>query len=106
MDALAAATMVLLTCSPDSASCSEMRGARTYETITACREAIPSVVERIKRVSGDVTARCELASDGLGIDPAITGSIEADNRDRATVRVTKFIDGEAITEAYRVPRAE
>ncbi|WP_394885722.1 hypothetical protein ACG873_01360 (plasmid) [Mesorhizobium sp. AaZ16] len=104
MDALTAATMVLLTCSPD-ATCSEMRGAKIYETITACREAMPSVVERIKTVGGKITARCELASDGLGIDPTVTGSIEADDRNQATVRVTRFIDGDAITEAYRVPRS-
>lgn len=96
MDALAAAVMVLLTCSSDS--CREARVAQAYSSIEACRAALPTALREMNADGRQVIGRCET---GRGIDPITTGLID----DTAIVRVTRIDDGEASTSTYRVPRS-
>ena len=106
MDPATAALMVLLSCSPDGSQCREMRGAETYASIAECRDMLPSVLRRLDGADGTVIGRCALAADiSPPIDPMVTGSIPASGHGRATVHVTKFVEGRPVTEAWDVQKA-
>src|SRR5947208_1828692 len=81
----------------------EMRSDRAFETAALCRKELPSVIRRMNHAGKTVSGRCAPAVDQpAGIDPTVTGSTEpgADDPDLATVRVTRIIDGRAITDEY------
>jgi hypothetical protein len=62
MDA-STALMVLLSCAPDAVDCREMRGTQSYQTIGACREALPATLQRLNNEDQHVIGRCTLAAD-------------------------------------------
>ena len=106
MEPATAALMVLLSCSPDGSHCREMRGAEAYGSIAECRDMLPSVLKRLDGADGTVIGRCALAADmSPAIDRVVTGSIPASGAGLATVRVTKFVEGRPVTEAYGVRKA-
>jgi hypothetical protein len=104
---ISAAVMILLMCSGSSADCMEIRSDRTYETTAICREQLPRVVARMNRDGRTVSGRCAAAVDEERpeLDPIITCSTPRDGEPRtATVRVTRMIQGEPVTEEQVVPR--
>jgi len=112
MEPAATALMVLLSCSPDAADCREMRGTETYSSMEACRETLPSVLERLNNADRTVIGRCALAADGAPpVDRMVTASIPAADSDVATggevatVYVTRYVEGRPVTQAYGVQRS-
>jgi hypothetical protein len=111
MEPAATALMILLACSPDALDCREVQLARPYESIAACREALPQAVRRLSTDRIQVVGRCTLAADAVipGVDPIITGSAARGaviKEGYTTVRVTR-LDGRApSTRVYEVPKAD
>jgi hypothetical protein len=111
MEPAATALMILLACSPDALDCREVQLARAYESIVACREALPQVVKRLSSERSQVVGRCTLAADAAipGIDPMITGSAArgaVTKEGYTTVRVTRLDGRTPSTRIYEVPKAD
>lgn len=111
MEPIATALMILLECSPNSLSCREVQLANSYESIAACREALPQAVKRLSSERSQVVGRCTLAADAEipGVDPIVTGSVApavATKEGYATVRVTRLDGGTPFTRVYQVPKAD
>jgi hypothetical protein len=112
MDPATAALMILLSCTPDGHDCREMLGPDRFETMAACREALPPVLKRMRDSARSLMGRCELAADHpADVDPVITGStghgsapVETADESLTTVNVTRFIEGRLVTDAHRVPK--
>jgi hypothetical protein len=105
MDA-SAAVMILLMC-PGGADCMEIRSDRTYETASVCREALPTVVARLTRNGRTVSGHRAPALDEARpeLDPIVTCSTSNPGQpEMATVRVTRMMDGQAISDDWVVPR--
>lgn len=104
MDASATALMMLLVCSSTGEECRELRRAETYPTPAACREALPSVVQRLSGARYHVTGRCMLAAEAPPfLDPLTTGTIAGISGDLVTVYVTRHFREGAVSESYEVP---
>lgn len=103
------AFMVLLFCSSGGVDCREMRGTQSYDTVSACRKALPAVLQRLSGANQHVIGRCALAGDFSGLDGTATGSVSPmgkENDRTATVRVTRLHQGVAVTTSYNVPAGE
>jgi hypothetical protein len=104
MQTAATAIMVLLSCSPNGHDCREIVGEKLFETVGACRKALPGTLRRMTTPSRHVIGRCaEAAHQVPGIDPIVTGTI--DRRDKV-ITVTRFIDGKPVTTEYVVPAVD
>jgi hypothetical protein len=101
MDALSSAVLLMLACSPGAQRCSELRLSQTYATIDACRAALPDTLRKASQPSRPVIGRCVHQDGDPGIDPTVTGMVEAD---LATVRVTRIVGGHTTSSTYRVPK--
>jgi hypothetical protein len=109
MDA-ATALMVLLSCTGDGHNCQEMRASEAYQSVTECREALPSVLRRLTTTERTVIGRCTSAEGGVIVetDPIDTGSISdipGNAEGFATVQVTRLSGGGSVTTSYIVPKS-
>lgn len=103
MSLATSAILVLLSCSPDSQHCREIRHDEAYASIEACRIALPETLRKLSQAGQPVIGRCVSAEGREDVDPITTGSVDADQY--TTVRVTRIEDGRPSVSAYRVPKS-
>ena len=102
------AIMVLLMCSPAGTDCLEIRSERIYESVALCREALPEVLTRTNKADRKVSGRCA-ATENVppGVDPIVTCSTgHRLEPATVTVRVTRIVEGETVSDEWRVPKYE
>lgn len=103
MDPMTSAILVILTCSPDSQHCREIRHDKLYASVEACRVALPDTLRKLGQADQPVIGRCVSAEGREGVDSITTGSVGVDQY--VTVRVTRIEDGRPSVSIYRVPKS-